>query len=58
MKNENQFQNNTCQEDQISCGNCWGYQEWDGKISEAQLKSPLNRVNGFILAFLKKYVPK
>lgn len=37
-----------------SCGNCWGYEEWNGEIEHCVEVNANNKKNAFILAFVKK----
>ena len=37
-----------------SCGNCWGYEEWNGEIEHDVQVNAKKRKNAFILAFVKK----
>lgn len=40
----------------IECPNCWGHQEWNGVICDKQPKRTPEKKDGFILAFVKKYI--
>lgn len=42
----------------ISCGNCWGFQEWDGKTWDQQQQRSRLLKDGFILKFIKKLFSK
>ena len=41
---------------EIECGNCWGYQEWNGIVCEKQQKRTSKTLDGFIIKFVKKYL--
>ena len=44
-------------ENAITCGNCWGHQEYDYSIKKAIRKTDRNVYTSFIRKFVKRYLP-
>ncbi len=41
---------------EISCGNCWGYQEYTDEYVKKSIDITRNKKDNFISRFVKKYI--
>ncbi|MDF1698627.1 MAG: hypothetical protein P1U56_22435 [Saprospiraceae bacterium] len=60
MKEINNLKNQSPNTDQmeISCGNCWGHQEYMSGYVEKTIDHQRNRNENFISKFVKQYLKK
>jgi len=56
MKNNGKRSINQNNENNFSCGNCWGHQEYDSAYKESKIDVRPKEKGHFLSRFIKKYL--